>query len=1296
MTQAPPSMMSRTLSGLFWMSLATGANAVVLLLVVVVLARLLTPADFGLAAAALMVVGFSAIFSELGIGPAVVQRPDLQTAHLRAGFTVSILLGVLLAVLTWVSAPVVAAFFRLDGLTPLLRALAFVFPLQGLAVVADSLLQREFRFRCLGILEMVSLVLGYGVVGVILAALDYAAWALVGAHLAQTVVRTGLLLVLRPHPAWPLLERRACTDLLYFGGGYTAGRLSNYLAGQGEHLVIGRWLGAAALGVYGRAYQLMAAPAVLFGNVLDRVLFPAMAHVQDDPKSLAAAYRRASSLIALVILPTSAVLVALAPEVVRVLLGPEWPAVVLPLQILCVGMLFRTGCKVSDSLARATGAVYSRTWRQTTYAALVLAGAWVGQWAGVEGVAFAVLVTLAVNFFLMAQLSLCLAALSWRSFGAAHLPGLALAALVGAPVALTAAVARARDLSPVVVIAAALAAILPCLVLVRGWPGFFLGPDGRWMARKVRALVFGATARPAPASGWAVGATNGPAMPRIPDDGLLGQLVHRLAACGVRYCRCKGRVDVRRVLSGEGDLDLLVDHTHAQIFVGLAEQLGFKRVVSCFEPEQSRELHLYGPDLDTGVWVHLHVSVALPGSTAKTGDVAASLDELVLRHAVPVDVPGLPPGLPVVDPRAELIVSVVQTMQRYASLHQHLRRALRGKVLRAKLQAVLAQAEAAGWRDMLEVWLPAVPPALFGECVQALRQPTSWLRRLLLARRLRACLGAGRPSGAGAGRRLLAVVRAGSWRLFHGLGSPKQLPSGGAVLAFVGPEACGKSTLVAETSTWLGKVFRVKSAHLGKPPPTWLTLVPSVAWALLRHMAPRLRAGHRPADEPRSAGGSWGLLARLKAVALAWDRRALATRLARQAARGWLVVCDRYPSAVVGAADSARLTVNEALIGKGRLGARLARLEQRLYLGVPAPDLVIRLTAPLAVALRRNQARQKAGKESDPYVTRRHKEFVAPPFAGVPIVELDTDEPPAVTVRTLRGLLWERLGKTAAGRAVPRGRAGHIESVGGGPLLVEFIGVTGVGKTTLVAAVAEFLAEQGLHVREAEAAILARYEPAFARRPKVRAALLHLLALPPFWGHCLTREGRRLWRLAVGSIVRGAGGLRIGTGLLRNYWKRIGSHFLLERLRGGLPGCDVILCDEGAVQAAHNLFVHTGSEPRREAIVRFARMVPKPDLLIWVTAPTAQSTSVILRRGHPRVEGTPQAAQAFAERAHATFEVLASVDGVREITFRADNDRAGDAGGAAVRSRAATIGAFVIQQCQGRRRAHPARNGRAP
>jgi O-antigen/teichoic acid export membrane protein/thymidylate kinase len=1009
MPPLPQSLTTRALSGFFWTSLATGTNVLVQLVVLVVLARLLVPADFGLAAAALMVVGLSAIFSTFGIGPAVVQHPDLRETHQRAGFTLSVLLGVLFTALLWPAAPAVAAFFRLPELAPLLRTLSLVFPVQGLSVVAESLLQRELRFRCLALLDVTTAVLGYGAVGVVLAFLGFGAWALAGAHLAQFGLRTLLLLCLRPHPAWPLLERRACADLLYFGGGCTASGMSNYVAGQAENLVIGRWLGAAALGVYGRAYQLMAGPAVLFGNVLDRVLFPALAHLQDQPERLGDAYRRSNALVALVILPISGVLVALAPEVVHVLLGPEWQAVTLPLQILGPGMLFRTGCKVSDSLVRATGAVYRRTWRQAAYAVLVGAGAGVGQFWGVEGVAVAVLATLAVNFFLMAHLALGLCETSWRTFAAAHVPGLLLAALVSAPAVAAAALLRAWDCSPLVVLVLSAAAVLPALLVMCLLPDVFLGADGRWLVRKVRQFFFGAAAKEASCKPDAPAK----ATPVCPTAGATGQAL-RLLACsladsGVRYCRWKSSLDVPRVLAGEGDLDLLVARADAGTFLAVAQRHGFLRVVPCFGPDRAAEWHLYGPDAETGQLLHLHVHFSLLGTDSPLQD---SLEEMVLRHSLPDATPGLLEGMPVVQPGAEVIAVVLDAMAANARLGEHRNLAARRDKLQARLRALRAADAADGWRSLLQAWLPSVPPDLFAACLAALEQPTSWLHRFRLTRQLSGLI---RGRSTSAFRDFLvrapAFLRRVCWRLSHGRGTPRQLASGGRVIAIIGPDASGKSTLVAETTGWLGKVFRVKAAHLGKPPATWLTLLPSLAWAVLRRLAPWLRVGRTQAGSEGSGSRRPGLLFSLRAVLLAWDRRRLARRLSRLAARGWLVVCDRYPSPTVGAADSARLDAAAALAGW------LARLENRLYRDVPSPDLVVRLSAPVAVAVARNQERRKAGKESDDYILQRHMDFIAPPFAGVQVCELPTSTSRLETVQRLRRWLWDRLAPEGPGTA---------------------------------------------------------------------------------------------------------------------------------------------------------------------------------------------------------------------------------------------------------------------------------------
>jgi PST family polysaccharide transporter len=480
----------RTVVGMFWTASGKAARAALQLLVLVVLARLITPADFGVVSAALVVIGFSAIFAQLGLGPAIVQRPALEPRHLRSAFAASLYFGLLLGVIIWATAPLVAQFFHMASLEPVLRALAWIFPIRSLGVVSESLLQREMRFDWLASREVASFALGYGLVGWLLALRGWGVWALVAANLAQTASNTVLLLIGRrpPFALWP--ERQAFRELAYFGGGFTAARIANFLAVQGDKLVVGRWLGASALGIYGRAYQLMSVPASGLGDVLDAVLFPAMASVQHNTQQLALVYRRGVSLIALLVLPTSVLLFGLAPELVSVLLGPRWSDVVVPLQILAIGMLFRTSYKMSDSIARATGAVYRRAWRQGLYAALVMGGSWVGQHWGIPGVAVGVLVAVTVNFLVMAHLSLAVTGLSWGPIVRAHVPALLLSAACA--IALWGVLAPLREwqVSQVLrLLAAGGATLVAALALAWTAPKVFVGDDGLWMLRTLRGYL---------------------------------------------------------------------------------------------------------------------------------------------------------------------------------------------------------------------------------------------------------------------------------------------------------------------------------------------------------------------------------------------------------------------------------------------------------------------------------------------------------------------------------------------------------------------------------------------------------------------------------------------------------------------------------------------------------------------------------------------------------------------------------------------------------------------------------------
>ncbi|WP_212699754.1 lipopolysaccharide biosynthesis protein [Thalassovita aquimarina] len=467
-----------TIAGIGWTSMAVGARALLQMIAIIFLARLLSPEQFGLYAAAMVVGSFCAIFSELGVSPAIVQRPALEPRHIRTGFTLSVAVGLFVGLIAFLLADTIAGFFQMPALAGVVRVMAIGFPLRGIATVAEALALRDFRFRWLALVEAGAFGIGFIVVAPVLSLLDFGVHALVGAYLTQNAVRTVVLLACQPHEKRPMLERRAIGELIYFGTGFTIAKFCNYFATQADNLVVGRWLGPAALGLYGHAYHLMAAPAILVGQALDRVMFPTMASVQHQRERLARAYRSGVYVCATVMFPTGVVVAILAPEIVLILLGPAWIGAAVPLRLLALGMLFRTSSKISDSIVRATGAVYARAWRQGLFAVAVLLGALIGQNWGLIGVATGVFCALAFNFLMMAHLSLRLTSMSWRTFGQAHLPGLLFAAILGGGSLVAATGLRDAGAATGAVVAGTvlLAALLvPLLVWTR--PRFFLGPD---------------------------------------------------------------------------------------------------------------------------------------------------------------------------------------------------------------------------------------------------------------------------------------------------------------------------------------------------------------------------------------------------------------------------------------------------------------------------------------------------------------------------------------------------------------------------------------------------------------------------------------------------------------------------------------------------------------------------------------------------------------------------------------------------------------------------------------------------
>lgn len=304
----------------------TGAQAVGFVVrvgSVMVLARLLAPTEFGLVGMVTAFTGVLSLFRDFGLSAATVQHATVTEEQKATLFWINLVVGSLLAVVTAALAPVVSGFYhepRLLGITTVV-ALGFVF--NGAGVQHSALLQRQMRFTALALIDTVSLIVST-VIAIGVAVLGYGYWALVAMAVNLPLCTTvGLWLVARWIPGRPR-RRVGLRSMMHFGGTVTLNGLVVYVASNFEKVLLGRFWGAEAIGLYGRAYQLIRMPTDNLNSAVGEVAFAALSRVQGDPDRLRRYFLKGYSLVLAVTLPITFACALFADEMVVVLLGPKW------------------------------------------------------------------------------------------------------------------------------------------------------------------------------------------------------------------------------------------------------------------------------------------------------------------------------------------------------------------------------------------------------------------------------------------------------------------------------------------------------------------------------------------------------------------------------------------------------------------------------------------------------------------------------------------------------------------------------------------------------------------------------------------------------------------------------------------------------------------------------------------------------------------------------------------------------------------------------------------------------------
>lgn len=349
------SLVAKALNSVRWTAVATATNVGFNLAYTAIMARLLTPAAFGLVAMAQIAIRILGYFAKLGIMPALVQKPDLSERDIRAALTLSVAVNALLFGLMWLLAPLAGAFFDSESVVPILRGLSAMFVFSGFSAVSIGLLRRRLMFRQLAVLEVVSYICGYGCVGIAAALAGMGAWSLVFAAIGQEAVMVIIGYAYTRHSLRPTLSREALSHFLRFGTQYSVIGFLEYIGSNVDSIVVGRWFGEAQLGIYSRALLLVKLPSYHVGTSINKVLLPVLSSAQHDKEKLAGAYLVGWVLVGSLAGAISISLIPAADDLVLTLLGEQWRAAVPIVQIAAFAVPFDFLTQVSGILCDAQG-----------------------------------------------------------------------------------------------------------------------------------------------------------------------------------------------------------------------------------------------------------------------------------------------------------------------------------------------------------------------------------------------------------------------------------------------------------------------------------------------------------------------------------------------------------------------------------------------------------------------------------------------------------------------------------------------------------------------------------------------------------------------------------------------------------------------------------------------------------------------------------------------------------------------------------------------------------------------------
>ena len=486
---------------------------------------------------------------------------------------------------------------------------------------------------------------------------------------------------------------------------------------------------------------------------------------------------------------------------------------------------------------------------------------------------------------------------------------------------------------------------------------------------------------------------------------ILTEIDVRMRAQNAQYCHWKSNYHLPQAMSGIEDWDVLINIEDFPTFLTIIFDLKAKNARSINDASQFGIYHFYALDETTGTLVHIHAYVRVLSGDSLVKSYRLPFERMLLSNLREERIP-----VPIKE--AELIVFILRNSLKFLSpLDIYKQKKAYEEVLK-ELEWLLDGIDMALFEELIKDYFPNVDVNLLHTLLGKIQTRASFISCMKTAFLINTSLNNFRRiswlgSQALTFRLLLRIIL----NKFLKKRKYMKFQGGGNIIAMIGPQAVGKSTIAKHIKNWLGAEFDVCTVHVGKPPATLLTLPFRLMFPLMRKLAPQQRSTEieKSMENEANVNKQFSYLYILRRLILAYERRKILKWIFRNAANGSIVICDRYPSEYIGAVDGASFTPAMIESQNSKMRQMLMRMEQKMYFKISAPDIVLRLSVSVEEAVYRDQVRDKAGPKDPSYVRFRHNSANQPHFSRCTVLDFDTSDSLDNTLLTVKKKLWRFL-----------------------------------------------------------------------------------------------------------------------------------------------------------------------------------------------------------------------------------------------------------------------------------------------